>query len=171
MKRIALSVLFAALATASVGASAQMALPEGITIAPVSADLVPVLVKVNKHGEVTSVSAPIRLGASWSRLLRENIGEMVTAPAMRDGKPVNSQVIFMVALNTAERTDGNYDASFTAREIRAAPSGNFSWKIQDGRYSLVDYNSINQARRLDLPSTAPPMPSISTGPSSSAPKT
>lgn len=168
MKSITLCTLVLALTTAAATASAQLSSPEGITIAPVSADLVPVLVRVNKHGQVTSVSAPIRLKASWSRLLRENISEMVTAPAMKDGKGVDSQVIFMVALQTSERVDGDYDASFTAREIRPAPSGSFSWKVQDGRYSLVDYNNIRQARRLDLPSTPPPMPRFDHAPASSS---
>ncbi|WP_217645842.1 hypothetical protein [Pseudoxanthomonas sp. GM95] len=161
------------LVTAASGASAQMALPEGITISPVSSDLVPVLVKVNKQGEVTSVSAPIRLKAAWSRLMRENISEMITAPAMKDGKPVNSQVIFIMAIETAPRADGNYDASFTTREIRQAPTGTFSWKVQDGRYSLVDNNAIRQAHRFDLPSSPPPMPSsrdVSPPPTSPAPK-
>jgi hypothetical protein len=163
MKRIALSTLFPVLMAAATGAFAQMPIAEGITISSVSSDLIPVLVKVNKHGDVTSVSAPIPLKASWSRLLRENISEMVTAPAMKDGKSINSQVIFMVALDTIERTDGNYDASFTAREVRAAPSGTFSWKVQDGRYSLVDYSTVRQARRFDQPSVSPPMPNISHG--------
>lgn len=171
MKRIALSTIFSVLIATSTGAFAQMPVAEGITISSVSSDLIPVLVKVNKQGNVTNISVPIPLKASWSRLLRKNISEMVTAPAMKDGKGINSQVIFMVALDTIERADGNYDASFTAREVRAAPSGVFSWKVQDGRYSLVDYNTIRQARRFDQPSVSPPMPSVSHGNQGTPPPT
>lgn len=112
-----------------------------MSVAKPESGMMPVLVTIGISGKVTDVLPTERLKPSLTRLLRENLQEMVTAPARISGRNVRSQVVFRMRLNAVPRTDGNYDIRFVAVDSTPVPIGNWYWLIRDGRYALADYQS------------------------------
>ncbi len=108
-----------------------------------------VLIKVDSRGKVSDVSTPERLPPAFEQLLRQNVSEMIAAPAHRDGKPVSSQLVLKVSLESKKDSEGNFDSKFVAVDSQALPDGAWSWLKTDGnRYVLVDRNNMRQNSHL-----------------------
>lgn len=128
------------------------------------------LVTVNKQGKVTDVSTPMPLAPAFDRLLRQNISELIAAPAHKDGKPITSQLVLKMSLDTTQRPDGNYDTKFIAIDSQSIPSGTWYWRLTDGnRYVLVDRNNLQQNYQMPAAEVRTPPPSMMRSVNTSSP--
>lgn len=123
----------AALALASLSCSATE-----LTVARFEQGVVPVLVSVDSRGKVTRVQASQTLKPSMNRLLRKNLDEAIVAPALRNDRPVNSQVVMRMKLDLTPLTDGQYAAKFLPVESKPVPYGAWFWRLDGDRYALID---------------------------------
>jgi len=96
----------------------QSALATSMSINHFTPRVLPVLVQVDSHGKVTQVSPSVELTPRYDRLLRQSLDEMITRPANDHGRPVASQFVINLGLETTQRPDGNYDARFVYVSIR-----------------------------------------------------
>jgi hypothetical protein len=93
----------------------------------------PVLMQVDAHGKVTEASPAYELPPKMTRLLNANLGEMIRAPATdKHGKPIPSQFVMNVALQTDPNGAGDYDAHFTYVSTKPVPPGSWYWVHLDG---------------------------------------
>ena len=110
--------------------------------------VLPVLVQVDAQGKVTDASPARRLSPQLDRLLRQNLAEMVSKPAIdRHGKPIASQVIINVALQASPRAEGDYDANFAYISTKPVPMGSWYWMHIDG-HRLALANRDNRRNRM-----------------------
>lgn len=112
--------------------------------------VLPVLVQVNAHGKITDASPSTELSPQINRLLRKNLAEMISKPATdRHGRPISSQFIINLALQTSPRPEGDYDVSFAYVSSKPVPSGSWYWVHIDGhRLALANRNSIDRMERF-----------------------
>lgn len=145
MKPLLPLVIFTMLAAGSGAAAASSA-----SLTEFRPKVMPVLVQVNADGKITNASPSEELSPKINRLLMRNLAEMVSKPATdRHGRPVSSQFIINVALQTSPRAEGNYDANFTYVSSKPVPPGSWYWVHIDGhRLALADRNSINRMQRI-----------------------
>ncbi|MDI1253052.1 hypothetical protein [Thermomonas sp.] len=134
--------------------------------------VLPVLVQVDSHGKVTSASPATELPPKLRRLLRANLDEMITAPAIdKKGHPTSSQFVMNLALHASPRPDGDYDVKFAYVSTAPVPPGSWYWVHTDGRQlALASQNSRSRREyipdRHDQPDSwrgyeRPSMPNIS----------
>ncbi|MDQ1121011.1 MULTISPECIES: hypothetical protein [Pseudoxanthomonas] len=133
MERSLVGFCAGALALASFGCSATE-----LTVARFEQGVVPVLVSVNSQGKVTRVQASQTLRPSMNRLLRKNLDEAIVAPARRDDRPVNSQMVLRMKLDLTPMEDGRYAAKFVPVDGKQVPYGAWFWRLDGDRYALVD---------------------------------
>lgn len=107
---------------------------------------VPVLVKVNYRGKVTSISPALELRPDFEKLIRQSIQEMITGPAKYRGQPISSQLVMFMVPETTARTDGQYDVRFTSVKNQPVPPGMWYWLNDNG-------HRLALANRSDQPST------------------
>lgn len=118
-----------------------------------AAKIVPVLVNVNSHGKVTGVDPGVDLSPQYSRLLRENLKEMIKKPAVDEhGKPMSSQFIINLALKTTPRSDGEYDTRFTYVSTSPVPPGSWIWVHKDHQLGLARAHPFDNQRQNAIPS-------------------
>ncbi|GEM_PF-2631487 len=102
----------------------------------------PVLVRVNAAGKVTSVLPAVQLAPRTDRLLRSNLEQMITRPAVEKGKPVSSQFVIQLALITERKGDGIYKAHFQYVSAMPVPAGSWYWvHINGHRLALAASDS------------------------------
>ena len=151
MKRLSTLFLFGALtATGSAAATGSFSLNQ------FHSGVLPVLVQVNAKGKVTRVSPSTSLAPRYDRLLRANIHELITGPAMDHSRAVSSQFVMNVTLKTTPRSDGSYDAQFAYVSTKPLPSGPLHWVTIDGhRLALARdgdmFRPIDHARYWQAP--------------------
>ncbi|WP_440976418.1 energy transducer TonB [Pseudoxanthomonas winnipegensis] len=133
MERSLARLCAGALALASFGCAATE-----LTVARFEEGVVPVLVSVNSQGKITRVQASQTLRPSMNRLLRKNLDEAIVAPALRDDRPVNSQMVLRMKLNLTPMEDGRYAAKFVPVDGKQVPFGAWFWRLDGDRYALVD---------------------------------
>ncbi|TAA25965.1 energy transducer TonB [Pseudoxanthomonas winnipegensis] len=133
MERCLAGLCVGALALASFGCTATE-----LTVARYEQGIVPVLVSVNSQGKVTHVQVSQALKPSLSKLLRKNLDEAIVAPALRDDKPVNAQIVMRMKLDLTPTEDGRYAARFLPVESKQVPYGAWFWLLDGDRYALVD---------------------------------
>ncbi|BFI95464.1 MAG: hypothetical protein RSP_09740 [Rhodanobacter sp.] len=137
----------------------------------------PVLVRVDAQGKVTEASPAYALSPKMSRLLQDNLGEMIRKPATdKHGKPVSSQFIMNVALHATPNGASDYDAYFTYVSAKPVPPGSWYWVHLDGDRLALANQEIRQMRphlpvqpyyngyRTTVRSTSQPMPAMQTPP-------
>lgn len=93
----------------------------------------PVLVRVNSHGQVTEVMPAYPLSPRVDRLVRKSLDAMVTKPATYHGRPVASQAVVNLALQPATDTNGSRVVRCSFVSIRPVPTGEWYWMRLDGR--------------------------------------
>jgi len=88
----------------------------------------PVLVRVNAQGKITDILPAYRLSPDLTRLLRENLNEMIHTPATdKAGKPVSTQFVINLALQVDSRSTGDYNAHFVYVSATPLPLGRWYW--------------------------------------------
>lgn len=99
----------------------------------------PVLVQVDSHGKVTDASAAMELAPQLKRLLYQNLGEMITGPAINThGRAISSQFVINLELQATPLDNGNFDAKFAYISTAPVPNGSWYWVHTDGiRLSLA----------------------------------
>jgi hypothetical protein len=113
------------------------------------ARVLPVLVHVDAKGGITDVSPSTELTPRMNRLLRQNLDEMIAKPATEHGRPISSQVIINLALETTPRSEGDYFARFTYVSSSPVPNGSWYWVHIDGhRLALANRNDFDRQPRL-----------------------
>ncbi|MBP1474471.1 hypothetical protein J7I44_09165 [Frateuria sp. MAH-13] len=123
-------------------AAGQSALATSMSLNRFTPRVLPVLVQVDSHGKVTQVSPSIELSPRYDRLLRQSLDEMITRPANDHGRPVASQFVINLGLQTTPRPDGNFDAKFVYVSTSPVPSGSWYWVHVDGhRLALQSRNA------------------------------
>lgn len=154
MERCLAGFCVGALALASFGCAATE-----LTVARYEQGIVPVLVSVNSQGKVTHVQASQNLKPSLSKLLRRNLDEAVVAPALRNNKPVNAQIVMRMKLDVTPTEDGRYAARFLPVESKQVPYGAWFWRVDGDRYALVDdVRGPPMLRQLPPPDSRREMP-------------
>lgn len=142
MKRIYAMTLAGVLCAAAGAAGA-----DSISLNSFKPQFIPVLVQVNSAGKVTDASPAVELPVPVMRLLRKNLDELIAGPATTKGRPVASQFVMNLTLQTSLRKDGQYDAQFAYVSTSPVPSGSWYWVNLDGhRLALANRNSYNGAR-------------------------
>jgi hypothetical protein len=178
MKALSMSVLFGLLCAAGSLAAASESL------SPFPPKVVPVLVQVDAHGKITDASPAVKLSPRLTRLLNQNLAEMIAEPAKVRGKAVSSQFVINLRLDATPLEQDKYDVQFAYVSISPVPSGSWYWVNEDGRrLSLARQGSMHREpvyrydnrvmpTRNRLPVSAPPAnpptPSVSRGVASSA---
>ena len=168
MKRLSILFLFGALAVAGSAAATGPYSAVAPATGPQSLNdfksgVLPVYVQVNSSGKVTRVSSAIQLSPHYDRLLRENIRELITGPAMRHNKGVSSSVVLNMVLKTTPRTDGSYDAQFAYLSSKPVPAGLSHWAWTDGHelalvrdadtFQSRHWNTDNERNRMSTQPT------------------
>lgn len=99
----------------------------------------PVLVHVNAHGQVTDFTPAYPLTPELMRLLSANLNDMIhTSVTDKNGKPVPTQFVINVSLETTPRSSGGYDAQFAYVSASSVPVGRWYWSHDDiGRLGLA----------------------------------
>jgi hypothetical protein len=120
---------FLLLGTLAIG---EGALATSMSLNQFTPKVLPVLVQVDSHGKVTQVSPSVELAPRYDRLLRQTLDQMITRPANDHGRPVASQFVINLGLQTSPRPDGNYDAKFVYVSTSPVPSGSWYWVHIDG---------------------------------------
>jgi hypothetical protein len=138
----------------------------------------PVLVQVNANGKITRVEPSIRLSPKTQRMLRGNLEQMITGPAIQDGHPVGSQLVIQVSLVKNKLDNGNYSARFKYVSAMPVPAGLWYWVTNGHEVALAaDVAGMNPVRmprweqirpRHQLPQA---VPGSNTAPTSNSPGT
>lgn len=87
----------------------------------------PVLVKVSTTGKVTDISPAYKLRPSFQRLLRTTLGKMITRPAMKKGKAVDSQLVITLAVLTSKDANGETQSTLRYLAAKPLPPGAWHW--------------------------------------------
>ncbi len=147
MKLTRVSAAFAVLAACSGAAAAESA-----SLNQFKPHVLPVLVQVDSHGKVIGASPAMDLSPRLTRLLRENLDEMISQPATdKHGQPVSSQFVINLALQAASRAEGAYDARFAYVSALPVPAGSWYWAHIDGhRLALANQHSFDGPGRVPL---------------------
>ena len=144
MKRFQTTLLFGVL---SVAASAALASSGSIN--EFRPKVMPVLVQVNAHGKVTDASPAMELSPRLRRLLLQNLDEIIVGPATDHGRPVSSQFVANMILQSTPRKEGDYDVQFALASSSPVPSGSWYWVHIDGhRLVLANRNSFHRETRI-----------------------
>ncbi len=142
----------------------------------------PVLVRVDAQGRVAKVQSSVALSPRTDRLLRMNLAQMITQPAMQGGKGVSSQMVVQLALVKSPREDGRFAARFEYVSSMPVPAGNWYWVHIDGhRLALAQDDARGHRRFLPtwpgnivpfqpLPVMPAPASASPAGPAFSAPR-
>jgi hypothetical protein len=152
MKAFSMSVLFGLLCVAGSVASASESL------SPFPPKVVPVLVQVDAHGKITDASSAVKLSPQLTRLMNQNLDEMIVAPAKINGKAVSSQFVINLRLVAEPTEQGKYSAQFAYVSVSPVPSGSWFWVNEDGRrlslarQGSMRFDRVNHEPRI-MPST------------------
>ena len=140
MKLTSLSAVFGVLAICAVTAAAQSA-----SLDQFRPKVLPVLVQVNAHGQITSASPAFELTPSLTRLLRTNLDEMINRPATdKQGRPMASQFVMNLAVQATPHSKGEYNVNFAYVSTSPVPAGSWYWVHIDGhRLALAPQHSGN----------------------------
>jgi hypothetical protein len=137
MKALPTALLLGALAAAPV------AYADSMSVNQFTPKVLPVLVQVDSQGQVRQVSPSVELSPQYDRLLRQNLDQMINQPAKDHGRPVASQFVINLGLQTTARPDGKYDAHFVYVSASPVPAGSWYWVHIDGhRLALANRNEI-----------------------------
>lgn len=124
-------------------ATAPAAFADSMSVNQFTPRVLPVLVQVDSHGQVRQVSPSVELAPQYDRMLRQTLDQMITQPAKDHGRPVASQFVINLGLQTTAREDGRYDAHFVYVSASPVPAGSWYWVHIDGhRLALANRNEL-----------------------------
>jgi hypothetical protein len=148
MKLARLSAIFGVLALCTGAAAAEPA-----SLNQFRPKIMPVLVQVNSHGKVTEASPSIELSPRLTRLLRENLDEMIGGPATdKQGRPTSSQFVINLGLQATPHSKDKYDVRFAYVSTSPVPAGSWYWVHIDGhRLALAPQHPGNSQHRMRAP--------------------
>lgn len=140
MKRCAVFALFALACLGAGTASAASGAHRKTAVR-----VIPVLVHVDRSGNVTDFSPAYKMRPSFKRLLGKTLKAMITHPAVHKGHPISSQFVLNLALVAVPGKDGTYAAKFDYVSSKPLPAGSWSWVQMDGgRLALQEANGTIQ---------------------------
>ena len=103
---------------------------------------IPVIVKVDNKGVVTDVEPAYEVRPSFKHLLKDTLSKMITKPAMKEGKPVDSQFVITLAVMTTTGADNKQLTSFKYLTAKPLPSGSWTWtRDSQGHLALTSHTS------------------------------
>lgn len=147
MKRLYAITLAGVLSAAAGVATAATGPIDSTSPSAAKLQTISVLVHVNSAGKVTDISPATKLSASLTRLLRQNVTELVTGPAIEKGRPIASQFVMNLTLQTTPRSNGQYDAKFAYVSTKSIPPGSWYWSNQDGRRLTLVNRATSQGNQ------------------------
>ena len=152
MKRLLLGIFTVLLGTSGVAVAGTGSL-NGF-----KSHFLPVLVRVNAKAKVVDASPAEKLPPQIERLMRNNLDEMIIKPANdKHGRPMASQFIINLVLQTTPTADGNYDAQFTYLSTAPVPPGSWYWVHIDGhRLALASQDTHRRGLRQRIHRVNPP---------------
>lgn len=105
----------------------------------------PVLVRMDDRGKITDIKPAYRLTPDLARLLRANLNEMIHTPATdKDGKPVATQFVIKVALQSDPNGTGDYVVHFVYVSATPLPLGSWYWSRDSfGQLALASQNILS----------------------------
>lgn len=164
MKYVRLPLVLGMLALFS-GAAAADSAPANQT----ESRVIPVLLRVDSHGKITRVTPAMRLAPSIERLMRANLDEMINRPATdKNGKPVASQVVINLSLDTSQDANGTYNAKFSYISTTPVAPGSWYWVRTDNmHYGLAQQKSVNSRENMRLDSHRGTLPTPAPAPAPS----
>jgi hypothetical protein len=130
-----------------------------------------VLVRVNTQGKITDVLPAYPLSHGLMHVLRDNLDEMIHQPATdKQGKPIPSQFIIKLTLQSERRATGDYDAHFAYVSASPVPTGSWFWShdaqgrlilsSRDNSHNMNAYNaSAGTWNSMPTGNSAPSAPS------------
>jgi len=124
----------------------------------------PVLVRVDSAGKVTSVLPSVQLSPRADRLLRANLDQMITQPAKYKGRAVNSQFVIQLALVTQPKDDNTYLAHFEYVSVMPVPSGSWYWVHINGHRLALAEDDGGHHRFLHIDRDGPRWREVRPGP-------
>ncbi|MET0289211.1 MAG: hypothetical protein ABW178_06245 [Pseudoxanthomonas sp.] len=148
MNRLIASLLLAGACTVSAQAMAN-----GLTVARFEPNVVPVLVKVDKQGKVTSVFSSERLRPAMDRLLYRSARDVAVK---QEGADRSRMLVLRMKLDARPRADGDFDARFVVLEAKPVPSAAWFWMRDGDRYALIDSTSLPRPLQ-HIERASPPM--------------
>lgn len=87
----------------------------------------PVLVHVNSKGVITEITPAFRLRPGFRHIVRDTLNTMITKPALRKGKPVESQLVITLAVLTSKAVNGKAETTLKYLAAKPLPSGIWHW--------------------------------------------
>lgn len=130
-------------------ATSSAAVASSASLTQFTPRVMPVLVQVSAQGKVTGISPSQDLTPALARLLRSNVQELISGPALVRGKPMPSQLVLNMALQATPTERGKYSAQFTYVSSSPVPSGSWYWVHIDGhRLALAEQGSRRTFERL-----------------------
>lgn len=144
MRALLFSSLIVALLSSASAFAGDQAIPEPVNPSYTPGNIEPVLVHVNAQGRVTDALPAYRLSPDLMRLLRSNLDEMIHKPAFdKQGKPMATQFIINLTLQSAPRSGGGYDAHFAYVSASPVPEGRWYWTHDaTGRLGLASSDAL-----------------------------
>lgn len=100
--------------------------------------VLPVLVQVDSHGNVTRVDPASDLKPTMQKLLKQTLDDMITKPAHdAHGKPISSQFVANMKMQSVKRKDGGYGFKFTYVSAQPVPAGQWVWSHDPATHKVV----------------------------------
>lgn len=119
--------------------------------------MLPVLVTVDRKGEVTEVAPAYDLRPGFRHSISDMVKKMITKPAMKHGKAVRSQLVMTFALIPQAGHDGKSRVSLKYLKSQALPLDTWHWvHMTDNKLALENDKQQFMAPAMEAP---PPLPS------------
>lgn len=90
----------------------------------------PVIVNVDKKGSVSEIIPAYRISPGFRNMVRDTLSKMITSPAMRDGKPVSSQLVITLGVVQKQLAGGKSSVSLKFLASKPLPAGNWHWLLR-----------------------------------------
>lgn len=101
---------------------------------------IPVLLKVNAQGKITSMEPAYKLDPQLQQRLHKVLDGMITQPAHdKNGNAIVSQLVMTMDIQTTPRANGTYNVTFSYVSAKPVPAGTWKWSQHPvhGKLALV----------------------------------
>lgn len=112
----------------------------------------PVLVSVDRQGEVTEIQPAFDVPEQLRPMLRTIVQKMITGPAeTATGRPAASQTVFQFGLATIAGNNGSPSIKFSYEGAVLVPYGPWSWGRDASHRLVLQRANGQQFRRFSVP--------------------